>query len=343
MRRHARDLVIDDQGRLWVRIVAEEELFVWDGERWRGVDPIAGSGGGAPGDIERVGGEIWVVAPELEGIVRIDPDALVVSGLAICGTSDELEGTARFSPRRLYPASDGGLVVAGQLTPGDEGIAHFDAGGTCDLVAAVDKSTLESGPMWSLAHVGIDAAGTIYAAFSAPDVCAYSDWMLPVWIREPGGEWYWSRIGDEIQCDDDPRAESFAVDPRGRVWVQGSFGEGEELRVYQGTPTSEGTGFALVHRYTRENSHYPGGELTPLRDGRIVAYSRYRAGLVYIDGSREELPREAPPWVESIINNPILIWIPYMIFAFVPIGLSLRHNLRRQPPPASAKNPTEDL
>jgi hypothetical protein len=157
--------------------------------------------------------------------------------------------------------------------------------------------------------------------------------VVPVWIREPGGERRWVRVGEEAPCEDDPRAETFAVDPWGRVWVQGSFGEGEEVRVYQETPTSEGAGFALVHRYTRENSHYPGGELTSLRDGRIVAYSRYPHRLVYIDGSQEELPREAQPWVASIIDNPILIWVPYMIVALVPPILSLRHNLRRPPAP----------
>src|SRR3990172_271044 len=285
------DMAVDQSGQVWVNEGFDSSLYVWDDESWTRIDPLPGTPTSTLFDLARVGDEIWGLPLSLGAIVHVQIDTGEGIAYGFTGWRDPLEESVEFYPARMYRASDGGLAVSGRFDSGADGIGHFASDGTGDLLLQIDTSVLEAGHEWRIRGGGTDASRNTYAVYAAIDGCRSSDGSLPVFVWNiTTGEWRWSAVGNEVPCTEDPSLDSIAVDPRGRMWIQGSIAGAEQVRVYQRVDTNGGSDFGLIRVYARDNSHYMGGELRTLRDGRIVAFPSNHEGAVFIDSSLERLP-----------------------------------------------------
>ena len=326
-------MVVDTQNRVWVLFEETDDLHYWDGEEWRRLGVKAEEGVLLPREIVRVGEEMWGITRGSSGVFRIRSATLERFDFLVQGTHPEDGSHVTLMPDQLSVGHDGSIVFSGRLSLGYPGVARFAADGAMIEFFGLDESVPLPDDTWRFAHAGTDREGNLYAFYWSEEGCEGSALSIIAGVHEFGsGEWTWGKLNRTVECADYWSWPSFAVDPKGRIWVQLKAPGGGGVMVYDREELAAGMAgsFHAIRYYTEQNSRFIGERLRVASNGRIFAMDEYGGEAVWIDASVGELPTPAPAILGYLWDRPYLIFIPYVGIGIVLSVVTVRRNWSRE-------------
>jgi hypothetical protein len=295
-------IAIDPLGNPWVAFDAPGGLFYWDGDALQHLPLSRDEHDTVVRSLHLSEGFLFAFEVP-DRLLRIDP-ATAQSGF--CGPCSyaSRRGDGEFSPVGVTVGNDGTMIIVGRLPSGVPALflySEVEAGEGAPL--EVDVQPTDS---WPPAHVSVDAEGRLYAILQRPGSCVGDVRELTVGVREPdAGGWHWGTVAYAADCEAGSEGESFAVDPRGRVWMQSRV---SGVNIVEGSRGgTSGDELVASLKYTETNSGYPGGSLVEGEDGYIYAFDSGRGRLARIDGRATQLPRPLPTWLAALMDNPFTL------------------------------------
>jgi hypothetical protein len=329
---YVRSMVVDADNRLWFLFDPQDALYLWQDGTWSQYQPKVGEQAVPMYTLAPIGEDIWILSQSM--LLRFQPESGETEEFLLWGARFEGDPGDTLNPSRMYRTNDGGMIVTGTLmTSGSDGFVHFNQDGIVDLMVELDESETVPDPSWHLNYAGTDADGNVYFFYAPWTSCAEGKFSVIVerYDRE-GKEWSRTMVRREMDCEWASSFPSYAVDPRGRIWLEKHWGKGDGVMVYEQEVFDTGLDSppqAPYRHYTRWNSGYNGESLTALPTGHIYAMSQYDGDIVRIDATVEHLPRHAPEWLVEGGWGMIVATSPFLILAIAWLYLYVRRNLRR--------------
>ena len=335
LRNPVRGMAVDDQNRAWFLTRERGRILRWDGEAWKsfeipnlGVHPEIT-------EIVRLNGQTWGYSRVSRLGFSIDWLTDETSAFYFIDPREDSDSALHLNPTDMQVTANGGLVITGVSQEGFPGLIHVTSAREIDVMTLLHDQLDLPDSTWSLSYGSADAEDNLYAIFTSPSSCADSTYEIRLGIFDRSiQEWRTKRLLRSLDCSGYWSLPSFAVDPRGRIWMAVDAQVDGGVAVYESAPHLPGgqAGIQPIRLYTEANSNFSGEPIAADYSGFIYALDDLGGRAVWINGYDVELPDPAPRFLTLVWQRPYYFYGPYMaLVLFLSIRAARRDRRREYP------------